>query len=86
MNASQAIPSQLKKPRRVMSSPAAPGFAAAAGLDLACLRRQMPTAGVRHDHLFHTVLGLLDVQTALYEPRWDFGAACRRDVLSAATP
>jgi lipid A ethanolaminephosphotransferase len=41
-------------------------------LDLGCLkaRAAQPAA---HDHLFHTVLGLLDVSTALYQPDWDLG-------------
>lgn len=53
-----------------------PGLAAAQGLDLACLRQraQQPAA---HDHVFHTLLGLLDVQTALYEPAWDLARPCR---------
>ena len=38
---------------------------------------------IAHDHLFHTLLGLFDVRTALYEPRWDFSAACRRDAAGA---
>jgi lipid A ethanolaminephosphotransferase len=29
-----------------------------------------------HDHLFHTVLGLLDVRTALHEKAWDLSAEC----------
>ena len=53
------------------------GFAEATGLDLGCMRQQAK-ASVGHDHLFHTMLGLLDVNTALYEPQWDFTAACRR--------
>lgn len=54
-----------------------PGFAAARGIDTACLQRRalQPAA---HDHLFHTLLGLLDVRTALYEPAWDFTHDCRR--------
>jgi lipid A ethanolaminephosphotransferase len=56
---------------------ASQGFAEATGLDLGCMR-QKAKAGVSHDHLFHTMLGLLDVSTALYEPQWDFTAACRR--------
>lgn len=62
---------------------ASPGFAHATGLDLDCLRERSrsPTS---HDHLFHSVLGLLDVRTALYEPQWDFSAACRREAVSAA--
>jgi lipid A ethanolaminephosphotransferase len=52
------------------------GAPQALGLDMACLQRRarQPAA---HDHLFHTVLGLLDVQTALYEPAWDLAQGCR---------
>ena len=56
---------------------ASEGFAQTDGLDIACLR-QRARASVSHDHLFHTLLGLLDVSTALYEPQWDFTAGCRR--------
>ena len=54
-----------------------PGFAPRIGLDTACLaqRAREPAA---HDHLFHTVLGLLDVRTALHEPAWDLTAGCRK--------
>ena len=30
-----------------------------------------------HDHLFHTVLGQMGVQTVLYRAEWDFIASCR---------
>ncbi len=53
-----------------------PGFAASAGVDMACLR-QRAAQPVSHDHLFHSVLGLLDVKTQVYERDWDFSAACR---------
>jgi lipid A ethanolaminephosphotransferase len=52
------------------------GAVRATGVDVACLR-QRAEAPAAHDHLFHTVLGLLDVRTALYEPQWDLGARCR---------
>ena len=52
------------------------GFAQANGLDLACMK-QRATQPAAHDHLFHTVLGLLDVRTALYQPAWDLGHDCR---------
>ena len=71
---------QTKVPMVWWSSP---GFAQTTGLDLACLR-QRAQASVSHDHLFHTLLGLLDVSTALYEPQWDFTAECRH--ASAAVP
>lgn len=59
------------------------GLRQGSGVDAACLaqRAAEPTS---HDHLFHTVLGLLDVRTALYEPAWDVAAGCRPTV--AATP
>lgn len=45
--------------------------------DLACLR-QRAQAPAAHDHLFHTLLGLLDVQTRLYESAWDLAQPCRK--------
>ena len=53
------------------------GFAAASGLALECLK-QRATQPAAHDHLFHTLLALLDVRTGLYEPEWDLGAGCRQ--------
>lgn len=52
------------------------GFARDEGLDLACLR-QRATGPTSHDNLFPSVLGLLDVQTALYDPSRDLFAPCR---------
>lgn len=52
------------------------GLRTAAGLDLDCLRRRAAQPAA-HDHVFHTVLGLADVRTALYEPDWDLTRACR---------
>ena len=53
------------------------GAPASLGLDTTCLqaRAQKPTA---HDHLFHTLLALLDVKTNLYERDWDLTQACRQ--------
>lgn len=53
-----------------------PGFAQSLRIDSACLAgvAKSPQA---HDNLFHTVLGLLDVKTAVYAPEMDFSAACR---------
>lgn len=54
------------------------GYARSFGLDLACLRRRA-AASTMHDHLFHTLLGLLDVRTRLHEPAWDLGSTCRQN-------
>jgi lipid A ethanolaminephosphotransferase len=47
------------------------------GLDLACLRqrRDMPMS---HDNLFHTVLGMMQVQTVVYAQTQDVYEACRK--------
>ncbi len=53
------------------------GLARQERLDLDCLRRRAAQPAA-HDHLFHTLLGLLDVRTALHEPALDLLAGCRR--------
>ncbi len=56
-----------------------PAFRQAFGVDTTCLRReaQRPAS---HDHLFHSVLGLLDVATAAYDRSHDVFAPCRTPV------
>lgn len=59
---------------------ASEGFERAAGLTPGCFegplkaRAQQPAT---HDHLFHSVLSLLDVRTSLHDRAWDLLAACR---------
>lgn len=54
-----------------------PSYAKTGGLDMDCLRgeRDRPFS---HDNLFHTVLGLTDVSTKVYDPSLDAFGACRR--------
>lgn len=52
------------------------GFARTRDLDAACMRRRAQQPAT-HDHLFHTLLGLADVQTALYATDWDMTSGCR---------
>ncbi len=55
------------------------GFAGGRGLDAGCLagrRGGIDGTGVSHDHLFHTVLGLFDVQTRAREAAWDLTQGC----------
>jgi lipid A ethanolaminephosphotransferase len=53
------------------------GFSRALGVDMACLQRRAAQPA-SHDHLFHTVLGLIGVHTSAYESAWDLTAACRQ--------
>jgi lipid A ethanolaminephosphotransferase len=53
-----------------------PGMRERSGVDLGCLRSRAARPA-SHDNLFHTVLGLLDVRTALHDPAWDLAAGCR---------
>ena len=54
-----------------------PGYTASFGLDTACLKREAARART-HDNLFHTTMGLLQVQSREYEPALDITRACRR--------
>jgi lipid A ethanolaminephosphotransferase len=45
-------------------------------LDTDCLENQSAKK-LSHDNYFHTVLGLMDIQTQLYKPELDAYAACR---------
>lgn len=54
-------------------------------LDPACLRHRslQPAA---HDHLFHTLLGVLDVQTAIYEAALDLTQGCTMPAPAPRSP
>lgn len=52
------------------------GLSRDAGIDRQCLE-QRATKPASHDYLFHTILGLLDVRTGLYEGDWDLLRDCR---------
>jgi len=52
------------------------GFGRSAGIDRPCMQRRSASPA-QHDHLFHTVLGLLDVKTSLYEVPFDLTSGCR---------
>ena len=54
-----------------------PAYASSFALDTDCLRRRA-TQPATHDNLFHSVLGLLDVKTEVYEASLDLAATCRR--------
>ena len=54
-----------------------PGYAAAYHIDQACLRQQAAETAVSQDNLFHTVLGLFNIQTQEYQPQLDMIKSCQ---------
>jgi lipid A ethanolaminephosphotransferase len=58
------------------------GFTRSDALGLDCLRARARQPA-QHDHLFHTLLGLLDVSTSLYAPALDMAHNCRDAAASA---
>jgi lipid A ethanolaminephosphotransferase len=52
------------------------GKQAKAGIDQACLAKET-SEPKSHDNLFHTVLGLMDVATSVYDPSLDVLSDCR---------
>ena len=53
-----------------------PGFRGSFNINQDCLRKNAGDA-VSHDNLFHSLLGVLDVQTRAYNPALDLYAPCR---------
>ncbi|MGO1069993.1 phosphoethanolamine transferase [Lysobacter sp. CA199] len=54
-----------------------PGFSSARGLDTRCLRNEAARPASQ-DNLFHSVLGLMQVETGVYQKRLDLFAPCVR--------
>jgi lipid A ethanolaminephosphotransferase len=61
------------------------GFLQGGRVDAGCLRRRTREPA-SHDHLFHTVLGLMDVQTQVYEAGMDLMAPCRSAPAAGISP
>lgn len=59
-----------------------PQFEQRSRLATACLKQQLD-AKISHDHYFHSVLGLMDVQTRVYQPALDIYASCRQNAAGA---
>ena len=51
-------------------------FSKSMDLDTACLRKEA-LAPTSHDNLFHSVLGMMNVETSVYDKRLDVFAKCR---------
>jgi len=56
-------------------------FASATGLDVSCLRGKTGDS-FSHDNMFDTILGMMDVQTSVYNPKLDAFASCRSEAVS----
>lgn len=54
-----------------------PGYAAAYHIDESCLSQQAAKEKVSQDNLFHTVLGLFNIQTQEYQPQLDMIRSCQ---------
>ncbi len=59
-----------------------PGYAQSFALDTACLAKRA-TQPTTHDNLFHSLLGMLDVRTSIYDAGLDIAATCRGQVGAA---
>ncbi|MGH8416359.1 MAG: phosphoethanolamine transferase [Pseudomonas sp.] len=49
-----------------------------ADIDRSCLANKQNQAGLSHDYMFHSVLGLLGVNTTEYQPTLDIFHSCKR--------
>ncbi|MDO8906212.1 phosphoethanolamine transferase [Hydrogenophaga sp.] len=60
-----------------------PGLQQRTGVAMPCLRARVHTP-ISHDHFFHSVLGLMDVNTNAYQPGLDAMAPCATQRVQAA--
>lgn len=56
---------------------ASPGFYRDTGLNQNCLRTHASTRPYNHDHVFHSMLGIMGVNTQVYRPDFDLFKPCR---------
>lgn len=70
-----APPEQIHVPFLVWM---ADDLAKTAGYDMACVAKQASAGSHSHDNIFHSVLGMMDVATKVYDPSLDVFSACRR--------
>ena len=66
---------QTKVPFLVWLSPQ---LKQAAKLDTVCLKKDARLGSYSHDNLFHSILGLLDIQTKVYNPKLDVFQNCEK--------
>lgn len=50
---------------------------ARSGLSMACLQKDLSQRRITHDSYFHSVLGLMNVQTSVYRPELDIYQGCK---------
>ncbi|MBU4422248.1 MAG: phosphoethanolamine--lipid A transferase [Gammaproteobacteria bacterium] len=55
-----------------------PAMQARSGVSTPCLQKDLAERRITHDGYFHSVLGLMDVQTTAYQPGQDIYATCRQ--------
>ena len=57
-----------------------PAMQSRTGTATPCLQKELAQQRITHDNYFHSVLGLMDVQTGAYQPELDIFSACRKTV------
>jgi lipid A ethanolaminephosphotransferase len=57
-----------------------PDYATTFGIDQQCLQQQAEHDYVSQDNIFHTLLGMLNVETKEYQPKLDMIRSCRQGV------
>lgn len=52
-----------------------PGFSSSFGIDIDCMKKKA-SREISHDYLFHSVLGMLQIQTQVYDKSYDLATDC----------
>ena len=62
-----------------------PSMQARSGISTSCLQQSLRDKRISHDNYFHSVLGLLDVQTGLHQPALDVYGECAASASASAS-
>ena len=63
-----------------------PAMQSRTGTATPCLQKELAEQRITHDNYFHSVLGLMDVQTGAYKPELDMFAGCKKNATLVGAP
>ncbi|WP_256384910.1 phosphoethanolamine transferase EptA [Photobacterium toruni] len=58
-----------------------PAYQKSQHINRQCLQREAAAGGYSQDNLFHSLLGMMDVKTTVYDPKLDIFSRCRNNII-----
>ncbi|MEC6814570.1 phosphoethanolamine--lipid A transferase [Photobacterium toruni] len=58
-----------------------PAYQQSQHINRQCLQREAAAGGYSQDNLFHSLLGMMDIKTTVYDPKLDIFSQCRNNII-----